>query len=279
MRWGPSSVPGRFAARRGIPHTRGQGSDASSTLHPVHSLSLARLSGGKPTGIVGSPGSTKAAKNSYKEMSDFLIHDFQALSADFYNRSADRVAPDLLGMWVLRNTQEGWVGGPIVEVEAYLAEDPASHSFRGPSKRNQSMFGPPGRAYVYRIYGMHYCLNAVCRPQGCGEAVLIRAIEPRLGKEAMKRLRPVPRDSELTNGPAKLCQSMEVDLRCDGGDLCDAASGLWIGSHPSRKRHLEDHGPVSASPRIGITKAADWPLRFFMRGSKNVSRASSFKRK
>lgn len=192
----------------------------------------------------------------------------------FYYGSADTVAPQLLGHWLIRNTLEGPSGGPIVEVEAYLEHDPACHAYAGQTRRNKSMWGPPGRAYVYLIYGYHYCVNAVCRPQGMGEAVLIRAIEPALGELFMKRNRAVSKQRELTNGPAKLCEALKIDRELDGVNLCDSQSPLYIGANPDRDLLIARWGPIQSGPRIGISKAADWPLRFYLAGSAFVSRST-----
>src|SRR5436190_22795110 len=128
------------------------------------------------------------------------------LPRSFFQPSARVVAPKLLGHWLLRRAPDGsWAGGEIVETEAYLADDPASHGFRGETARNRSMFGPFGRAYVYFIYGNHYCVNAVCRPQGCAEAVLVRAITACLGEASMRARRPVADVHQLSSGPAILC--------------------------------------------------------------------------
>jgi DNA-3-methyladenine glycosylase len=193
------------------------------------------------------------------------------LPASFYDRPANVVAPALLGHLLIRNTPQGRCGGVIVETEAYLAEDPACHAFGGQTERNRAMFGAPGRAYVYLIYGMHYCVNAVCRPRGVGEAVLIRALEPTLGLELMRARRPVNRSHDLTNGPAKLCAALEIERGLDEADLCDAASALFIARNPHADSTREELGPVARGPRIGITKAAAVPLRFFLKRSPYVS--------
>lgn len=186
------------------------------------------------------------------------------LPRSFYEPSADKVAPKLLGHLLLRNTPHGLAGGPIVEAEAYLFEDPASHSFRGETARNRSMYGPPGHAYIYFIYGVHWCVNAVCCPKGVGEAILIRAIEPAIGKELMKR--------PTTNGPGKLCAALDITRPLDGADLCDPKSGLFIAENPDLKSLLKQRGPIFRTKRIGITKSAELPLRFCLKKSPSLSR-------
>lgn len=182
------------------------------------------------------------------------------------------MAPELLGLWLVRNTPEGPCGGLIVETEAYLVGDPACHSFAGKTARNRAMWGPPGHAYVYFIYGNHFCVNTVCRPTGVAEAVLIRAIEPLLNPERMRQKRPVKALRELTNGPGKLCQALDITQPLDGADLCDPASPLTVAGNPDRSCLLERAGPVVRTRRVGITKAADAVLRFYLRGSEFVSR-------
>jgi DNA-3-methyladenine glycosylase len=178
----------------------------------------------------------------------------------------------LLGHWLIRNLPSGPCGGPIVEAEAYLADDPASHGFGGETARNRAMYGPPGRAYVYLIYGFHFCVNAVCRRSGCAEAVLIRALEGETGLEAMRQNRTAATTFALTNGPGKLCAALAIDRSLDNVDLCDAASPLFIARNPNLARFRRQRGPVAASARIGITKAAALPLRFYLSGSPFLSR-------
>jgi DNA-3-methyladenine glycosylase len=163
----------------------------------------------------------------------------------------------------------------IVETEAYVSDDPACHGYRGETARNRAMYGEPGHAYVYFIYGNHWCVNAVCRPKGCAEAVLIRAVEPIAGIEHMRQRRAVKKDTDLTNGPAKLCEAMDIDRAQDGIDLCNETSGLWIARHPKHKKYLLKHGPMITTTRIGITKAAELPLRFYLAGSAWISRRVS----
>ena len=200
------------------------------------------------------------------------VSRFTPLPRSFYEPSAAAVAPLLLGHWLVRQTPDGPAGGVIVETEAYLAADPACHAFRGETARNRSMFGPPGHAYLYFIYGNHWCFNAVCHARGIGEAVLVRAIEPVFGLDWMRLRRRVASDQQLTNGPGKLCAALGLDRSFDGVDLCDANSPVFIAENPERNKLLAGQGAVIASPRIGITQAAHLPLRFHMRGNRHVSR-------
>jgi DNA-3-methyladenine glycosylase len=196
------------------------------------------------------------------------------LPESFFLPSAKVVAPLLLGHWLIRNTPEGPCGGPIVETEAYLTDDPACHSFRGETKRNRVMWGAPGRAYVYLIYGYHFCVNAVCRPAGIAEAVLIRALEPSLGEELMRRNRLVKQTRDLSNGPAKLCEALNIDRKLDGLNMCDAKGPLFIARHEEAEQFCKIRGPIVKATRVGISKAADLPLRFYLENSALVSRRS-----
>jgi DNA-3-methyladenine glycosylase len=197
---------------------------------------------------------------------------FEPLARAFYEPPADVVAARLLGHLLLRRTPEGLCGGLIVETEAYLQDDPACHAFNGITPRNRTMFGPPGHAYVYFIYGNHHCVNAVCQPPGRGEAVLIRALMVVLGEPIMCKHRVARSRHELTNGPGKLCAALAIDLSLDGTDLCDPASPLFIAANPFHEACVQWLGPVATSQRIGITRAADWPLRFYLANSAFVSR-------
>ena len=178
----------------------------------------------------------------------------------------------MLGHFLIRDTPNGPCGGAIVETEAYLVGDPACHAAPGLTKRNRVMFGHPGHAYVYLIYGFHFCVNAVCRPAGIAEAVLIRAVEVTFGENLMFVHRPAGRVRELTNGPGKLCQAMNITRTLDGVDLCDAKSELFIAENPDVKKFRKEKGPMITTTRIGITKAAELPLRFYLAGSEFVSR-------
>lgn len=185
----------------------------------------------------------------------------------FYDRPTLDVARDLIGKMLLRRTAEGVAGGMIVETEAYIsAIDPSAHGFRGPTPRNRSMFGGPGHAYVYRSYGVHFCLNVVTEGEGVAAAVLIRAIRPQVGVELMRARRGervAARD--LARGPGRLCQALALTLADDGVDLLGSA--LWIAEPPASDGVL----PIVATPRVGITQAADWPWRFVVAGDAYVS--------
>jgi DNA-3-methyladenine glycosylase len=194
------------------------------------------------------------------------------LPRSFYEPSAAKVAPRLLGHWIIRNLPSGPCGGPIVETEAYLVGDPASHGFGGERVRNRPLYGPPGYCYVYLIYGFYFCVNAVCCRPGCAEAVLIRAIEPATGLETMRQNRDSATPVGLTNGPGKLCSAMAIDRKLDGVDLCDASSPLFIARNPNLARFRRERGPIAISTRIGITKAATLPLRFYLSASPFISR-------
>lgn len=178
------------------------------------------------------------------------------LAPAFFGRPAEIVAPELIGATLLVDG----VGGTLVELEAYDQADPASHSFRGPTPRNAAMFGPAGHAYVYKIYGMHWCLNFVCAP---GSAILVRAIIPEHGLDRMRERRGGLSDRQLCSGPGKLCQALAVDRTQDGLSL-DAVPFELLAAQASHD--------IAIGPRIGITKAVDTPWRFVLRGSPFLSK-------
>jgi DNA-3-methyladenine glycosylase len=184
------------------------------------------------------------------------------VSHAFYDRPVLEVAPTLLGCVV----RHGDTAGVIVETEAYHQSEPACHAFVGLTARTSTLFGPPGRAYVYRSYGIHALLNAVCEPAGVGAAVLIRALEPLEGIERMRSRRGLERPEDLCSGPGKLTQALGITLEHNATDL--AAGPVAIEAPPPGWRRVE---PV-AGVRVGITKAAELPWRFCVVGSRSVSR-------
>jgi DNA-3-methyladenine glycosylase len=181
------------------------------------------------------------------------------LGRSFFRRSVHEVAPDLIGATL---TFDG-VGGRIVEVEAYHHTDAAAHSFRGPTRRNAVMFGPPGYAYVYRSYGIHWCLNFVCEPEGSASAVLIRAIEPTVGLPTMRRRRGMRDERLLCSGPGRVCEALRITA---------AHNGLALDAPPFALSARTGAIEVVAGPRIGITKAADLPWRYGLKGSRFLSK-------
>ena len=186
------------------------------------------------------------------------------LGRAFFERDSRQVAPDLLNKVLMRGERMA----RIVEVEAYAgAEDPGAHSFRGKTERNATMFGPAGHLYVYFIYGMHWCANVVCGPEGSGTAVLLRAAQPLTGLDEMRTLRPkAKRDQDLCSGPAKLCQAFGIDGAFDGTDL--------IG--PGEVSIVDDGVVPPTAPgnstRIGLSAGAESPWRWFVADNEHVSR-------
>lgn len=181
------------------------------------------------------------------------------LAHDFFARSVHEVAPELIGVTLLVDG----VGGTIVEVEAYDQEDPASHGLRGPTPRNAAMFGPPGHAYVYRSYGIHWCLNFVCDVEGRAEAALIRALAPEHGMDEMRVRRGVVAERALCSGPGKLCQALAIT---------GAHNGIQLDLPPFELVERERTPPIVTGPRIGITRAVDHVWRYGLAGSRFLSR-------
>jgi len=194
------------------------------------------------------------------------------LSRAFYDRDPRLVGPDLLGKILVRRQGRKMLTGRIVEVEAYLgADDPAAHSFIGKTPRNAVMFGPPGFAYVYFIYGNHFCMNVSCLPDGIAGAILFRALEPLRGMKEMFKLRGIEEGSDsdmrkLTSGPGRLAAAFGITRERDNGkDLTDSKSDLFIADDGSAPPE------VMITKRIGITKAAEMPLRYLVAGNRFVS--------
>jgi DNA-3-methyladenine glycosylase len=177
----------------------------------------------------------------------------------FFGRSVHQVAPDLIGTTLLVNG----VGGIIVEVEAYHHTEPAAHSYRGPTPRNMVMFGPPGFSYVYRSYGIHWCMNFVCEKEGIASAVLIRALEPTHGLATMRRRRSVDDPRALCSGPGKLCEALAISLK---------ESALPLDQPPIALHARIGKFEVVSGVRIGITKAVDLPWRYGLKDSRFLSK-------
>ena len=197
------------------------------------------------------------------------------LRREFFSRDPVTVARELLGKLLVRRQGRKLLAGRIVEDEAYLgAEDPAAHAYSGRTPRNAVLFGPPGHAYVYFIYGNHYCLNVSCMPEGDGEGVLFRAMEPIAGLEAMAEARGLDfsrlqRPAQLrliASGPGRMAEALDITRERDNGkDLTTRKSDLWLADDGYRPER------IVATPRVGITKAIEQPLRFVIAGSAYVS--------
>ena len=198
--------------------------------------------------------------------------DWRQLARSFFDAPPEQVARALLGKILVRRNGGERLAGRIVETEAYLGEhDPAAHAASGRTARNAVLYGPPGHAYVYRIYGLHYCINVSCLPEGIPGCVLLRALEPLEGMDAMRRNRGLSASAairQLASGPGKLCQAFGITRAADNDlDLTGADSSLGF---------VEDGfqgGDIRVTPRIGIRKATDLPLRFFLAGHACVSAA------
>jgi DNA-3-methyladenine glycosylase len=183
----------------------------------------------------------------------------EQLTRAFFARPVHEVAPQLIGASLLVDG----VGGTIDEVEAYDQDDPASHSFRGMTARTASMFGPAGHAYVYRSYGIHWCLNLVCGEEGRAEAALVRALEPTFGLDVMRERRGLAAERALCSGPGKLCQALGITRVHDG---------LPLDEPPFELVRREAEPPLVVGPRVGITRAVQQPWRYGLAGSPFLSR-------
>jgi len=203
----------------------------------------------------------------------FDLQRVRPLSGDFYARDPRWVARDLLGKVLVRRSGRARMAGRIVEVEAYLGtDDAAAHAAAGLTPRNRVLFGPPGRSYVYFIYGNYYCLNVSCLPDGVAGGVLFRALEPLAGLRVMARNRGLHGELTertkrlLTTGPGRLCEAMKITRTRDNDlDMTSPKSGVWIGDDGCRRPQ------IAVTPRIGITKSAEHPLRYIIAGNEFVS--------
>jgi DNA-3-methyladenine glycosylase len=206
-----------------------------------------------------------------------MLRHAQVLPREFFNRNPATVGRELLGKLLIRREGRRLLAGRIVEDEAYLGvEDPAAHAYSGRTPRNSVLFGPPGHAYVYFIYGNHYCLNVSCMPEGDAGCVLLRAMEPVFGLPAMARARRLeltatPRPTQLrliSSGPGRMSQALGITrLRDNDKDLTAPASDLWFADDGYRPER------IAVTPRVGITKAVEQPLRFVIAGNRFVSAA------
>jgi DNA-3-methyladenine glycosylase len=215
-----------------------------------------------------------AKQSTSKLLKEYDLERLRPLTADFYNHDPRMVARELLGKVLVRQLPDEQVAGRIVEVEAYLgADDAAAHAASGLTPRNRVLFGPPGHAYVYFIYGNHYCLNVSCMPAGQAGCILFRALEPLYGLDAMARHRGMSTtalDSRalrlLTTGPGRLCEALDITrTRDNDADMTSPGSALWVGDDGFRPPR------IATTTRVGITKSAEQPLRYYVAGNKFVS--------
>src|SRR5271166_6620374 len=221
------------------------------------------------------PAVTQTSSPPTGQLTAAMLREAPILSREFFNRDPITVGRELLGKLLIRREGQKLLAGRIVENEAYLgADDPAAHAYAGLTPRNAVLFGPPGRAYVYFIYGNHYCLNVSCLPEGLGEGVLLRAMEPVFGLQAMARARGLelpasPRTAQLrllSSGPGRLAEALSITRARDNGkDLTSRHSDLWFADDGYRPER------IGVTPRIGIRKAVEQPLRFVVAGSSFVS--------
>ncbi len=192
----------------------------------------------------------------------------QKLTKEFFARKTQEVAPDLLGKILVHELPEGLVAGRIVETESYHQDDPAAHSYGGISPRNKSLFAAPGTIYVYLSYGLHYCANVATYTEGIGEGVLLRALEPLSGLEVMRQRRQQKRLELLCSGPARLTQALGIDKSHDGQSLF--SSQLYVAEDEDSKLVTEEE--IVFTTRVGISKAVEEKLRFYIRNNRFISR-------
>jgi DNA-3-methyladenine glycosylase len=227
------------------------------------------------------------------EEGDDIGHVTDLIAREFFARPSEVVAPDLLGCVLEHETPDGLVAVELTEVEAYAGEtDPASHAYRGMTARNAVMFGPPGYAYVYFTYGMHFCVNVVCMPEGIARAVLLRAGRVVAGEPLARRRRAGRRaeagppgvisERDLARGPARLCQALAIDRTQNGADLCSPASELRLrpagtSLQAGVARAAGEAAAIEAGPRVGISAAADIPWRFWLADDPTVSAYRPYK--
>ncbi len=201
-----------------------------------------------------------------------MSRNANVLPYEFFQTTTKNLAKKLLGTFLVHKTDEGTTVGRIVETEAYLSKgDPACHASRGKTKRNAAMFGPPGCAYVYFIYGMYHCFNVVSAKEDVGEAVLIRALEPVEGLSLMEKRRKTTIRNNLCNGPGKLVLAMGLDDRHNGLSLLQGEA-LSLCSSDSYPEDIESRFTIVTTTRVGISNATDLPLRFYVKESESVSK-------
>jgi DNA-3-methyladenine glycosylase len=235
------------------------------------------MSTGRGDGAADGPSAAEAGRAGHgaEGAADASAGRGELLPRAFFGRPSQQVAPDLLGSVLESELPDGLVAVVLTEVEAYAGQvDPASHAFRGPTRRNAVMFGEPGHAYVYFTYGMHFCVNLVCLPEGTASAVLLRAGAVVAGTELARRRRAAtrsaragPPDRDLARGPARLCQALGIDRVLDGADACDPGSVLRIRTGSQ----VTPPGSIRQGPRVGVSRAADEPWRFWVEGDPTVS--------
>ncbi len=197
------------------------------------------------------------------------LFSLNKLPVSFYQQDTLTLAQQMLGTYLVHESEEGMTAGKIVETEAYRWGDPACHAYRRQTPRNAMMFGPAGHAYVYQIYGMHYCVNVVSSPEGIGEAILIRALEPTEGIELMEKRRHTYERRSLCSGPGKLVRAMGITRAMNGALLLDTAS---VSTRLYLLPATDTSFDIITTTRIGITQGIDLPYRFYIKGSPFISR-------